>query len=148
MPASPIRSGRPSLRLLAVAALTFILGACTYTVPTDNDLLGYEGLGLQLRRFYENRAWEKNATCTLPQMIAIMDAQVISEDDEELVANVRYLYRSLGQDGRERRRGFGVGNCQDFANRRFTIQKISDTEARVLAMSGGQRGYAIGQQPR
>jgi len=131
------------------AAMSIVVSAllgCTYVSPGVGvgDVLGYDGLGRDIRSFYDRRAWERNANCPGAEMDRILSARVIAETDDEIVALIRYSWldeRRLDDDGR-RIRGGGSGSCRGIDDRRFTLEKL-DGDVRVVAMSGPQRPNPI-----
>jgi hypothetical protein len=143
------RPARPEVTMarraggLCLALLLAVTG-CTYVSPGVGfgNVLGYEGLGRDIRRFYDRRAWERNATCPGAEMDAILSARVVEETDERIVALVRYSWRDENRlDDRGPRavsiRG-GGGRCRGIDERRFTLERL-DGDVRVVAMSGPQR---------
>jgi hypothetical protein len=141
------RQGRRGLCLSALAGLLG-LAACTYVSPGVgfNTVLGYRNLGRDIERFYRQRAWERNATCPMPRIDAILAATVVEETEDEIVALVRYSWRDetrLDNDNRGGIRGRGGGGrCRGIDERRFTLEKL-DGDVRVVAMSGPQRPNPI-----
>jgi len=138
---------RKGLRLsLAVVAAT--LTGCTLETGVGfNTVLGYEGLGRRIETYYGRRAWERNATCTLPRM-RILRADVLDETDDEIVALVRYSWSDSSRDNaddglRAVPGGSGFGRCRGIDERRFTLEKV-DGGVVVVAMSGPQRPRPIG----
>ncbi|MFP4125290.1 MAG: hypothetical protein ACLFU0_01400 [Alphaproteobacteria bacterium] len=121
--------------------LLFSASACAHVSPGVGfgNVLGYEGLGNDLRHFYDDRAWERNATCPGARMDAILRARILEETDETIVASIRYSWLDesrLDDDGFGS--GVGAGGCRGIDERRFTLEK-SDGDVRVVAMSGPQR---------
>jgi len=114
------------------------------------SVLGHHGLDREISRFYERRAWEANATCPLPDMEAIVRAEVIEENDDQLVALIRYVWRDDARDDDDSRLrtgghvGIGGGHgCRGVGERRFTFDKVGD-DLHVVAMSGSQRPTPLG----
>lgn len=120
------------MRAVAVTLLAAWMAGCT-AIATSGDLLGFTGLGNDVRRFYERNAWEDNGSCLLPRMTAILRAEVVDEGPETATIRVRYVWVSstgAGQDG---------GNtCRGTAERDFVIRPTDD-RATVVGMTGGQR---------
>jgi hypothetical protein len=135
-------------RRLAAQALVGSLGltGCASVSPGVgfNTVLGYENLGTSIRTYYRQRAWERNATCPLPRMDAILSATVIEETEDRIVARVRYSWRDdarLNDDGFGAGVRFGIGgsgNCRGIDERRFTLEKVNGG-VRIVDMSGPQR---------
>jgi len=142
-----IPRARRGLCLSVLAGLSG-LAACSYVSPGVgfNTVLGYDSLGREIERFYRQRAWERNATCPMPRIDAILSATVIEETEDEIVALVRYSWRDetrLDNDNRGGIRGRGGGGrCRGIDERRFTLEKL-DGDVRVVRMSGPQRREPI-----
>jgi hypothetical protein len=143
---------RPHRLLAWFAVPCLTVASCAYVSPGVgfNTILGYEGLGWEIRRFYDRRAWERNATCPLARMDAILRAEVVEEAEDELVIAVRYSWRDetrLDDDdlfgpGARFGVGFGAGRCVGIDERLFTLHKV-DGDVRVVEMSGPQRPEPI-----
>ena len=136
----------PVMSRSVLVALLF-LAACTLPPPSSTASLGYPGLERQIVRFYDARAWERNATCTVPEMRRITQVEVVDETEEQVLVRVRYFWRDPTRDGD----GAGLvaaphvgrNRCEGFDERRFTLERVDDG-VRVVAMSGPQRPRPIG----
>jgi hypothetical protein len=83
-------------------------------------------------RYYESHATEENRTCLSPYMEGLTQVDVVEEQPERLVVDVRYLYRDRNKDDR----GDGLAReCSDYSERRFTLGKGA-TGVEVLDMTG------------
>ena len=142
---------RRHLRWIA-AMLALAIAGCSYVSPGVGvgSVLGYEGLGRQIETFYRQRAWERNATCTLPEIDAILRAEIVEEREDELTILVRYSWRDNARDFDDRgtraipgRIGGGT-LCRGIDQRRFTLERV-DGGVRVVGMSGPQRPNPIGR---
>ncbi len=137
-------------RRLGVPVLATLLGlaACSQVSPGVgfNTVLGYENLGRDIRHFYRQRAWERNAACPMPRIDAILSATVIDETEEEIVASVRYSWldeaRLDGDNGAARVGVGGGGSCRGIDERRLTLEKRAG-DVHIVAMSGPQRPEPI-----
>ena len=135
-------AGAAIVALIAVATL----GACAEISPGVgvNSVLGYEGLGRDIRRFYDRRARERFANCPGAEMERILSARVVDETEDEIVARVRYAWRDeirLG-NGDGRLVPGGGGSCRGIDERRFTLEKF-DGDVAVVTMSGAQRARPL-----
>lgn len=112
-----------------VAALMLSAAACSWQGPA---LAGYEGLQLQVQRFYSGRATERSASCPDPRITTVTRAEVVEETPERVVMFIRYHWRDDGQevDGGSRR------SCQGFGGRRFTFVRTGGSGLEVESMSG------------
>lgn len=136
-------------RLAAFLVSASLLAGCGSVSPGVgfNTVLGYENLGSAMRAYYRQRAWERNATCPLPRMDAILSATVIDETDDEIVTRVRYSWRDDARldDGFGAGVRIGIGGSGGFRgidDRRFTLEKV-DGGVRIVDMSGPQRPHPI-----
>jgi hypothetical protein len=69
---------------------------------------------------YERHATEENRTCLSPYMHGLTRVEVVEEQPDRLVIDVRYLYRDRNKDDR----GDGLGReCSAYGKRRFTLRK-------------------------
>ena len=133
------------MRLERVASIVLLpllwLGGCGYQGPA---VAGYPGLQNKIMWYYENNALEQNATCTRARMRSITGAQVIDENPQTVVMNVRYYWFDEGQLDFDQD-GFGMfppvalQRCNGFAERTFTFVKMTDGSLQVRSMSGPQR---------
>jgi hypothetical protein len=121
------------MRPAPAALLALTLVACT---PTIDEQLGQPGIGAAILRFYEAHAWERNAVCTQPTMQAITAVETVRETEDELVVDLRYLFRP--RFGGEVEDSSGRIYCSDWATRRFTLSRRGGGLT-VVAMSGEQR---------
>jgi hypothetical protein len=145
------RSRHGRLVALALVGVLTVAGCASVSPGVGyNSVLGYENLASRLRTFYRQRAWERNATCPLPRMDAILSATVIDETEDRIVARVRYSWRDdarLDDDGFGAGVRFGIGgsgSCRGIDERRFTLEKVNGG-VRIVDMSGPQRPNPIGR---
>jgi len=123
-----------SIGLLLGAVL---LGACTMQGPA---VAGIPGLQWQLQRFYLDKATEKGGMCTAPAIRSITQSTVLEETEEQMVLRVRYFWRD-----EQMRQDFellpltGSISCQGFAERDFTLARMTDGTFEVVAMTGEMR---------
>jgi len=117
--------------------VALLLAACTTEGP---PVAGIPGLQWQLQRFYLDKATEEGGMCTAPAIRSITQASVLEETDEEMVLRVRYFWRD-----EQMRQDFellpltGSISCQGFAERDFTLARMSDGTFEVVAMTGEKR---------
>jgi hypothetical protein len=82
--------------------------------------------------YYERHATEENRTCLSPYMHGLTHVDVVEEQPDRLVVDVRYLYRDRNKDDR----GEGLGReCSDYGERRFTLRQDA-TGFEVVGMTG------------
>jgi hypothetical protein len=93
-----------------------------------------QALERAVMRYYQTHASEENRTCLMPYMEGLTQVDVVEEQPERLVVDVRYLYRDRHKDDR----GDGLAReCSDYGERRFTLGKGA-AGVEVLDMSGPQ----------
>ena len=117
-----------------------LLTGCSYQGPA---VAGYPGLQNKIQWFYDSNAIEQNAVCTQPRMRSITGAQIIDENQESVVMNIRYYWIDEGQlDVEDSPFPFAavpLQRCNGFAERRFTFVKMTDGSLQVRSMTGPQR---------
>jgi hypothetical protein len=117
------------MRKLTSGLLLSLLSACAM----QPELAAYPDAAPQIRRFYEQRAWELNATCTDPRIQTITAGTVVEDTPERLVLAVRYRYEPFNQTME-----YGILSCKDWGERNFTFRKVDGT-LQLESMSGEQR---------
>ena len=126
------------LRNAAAAILALLLlSACSMEGPA---LAGVPGLQWQIQRFYLDRATEEGGMCTAPAIRSITQATVLEETEEEVVMRVRYFWRDEGmRPDDEILPLIPSVSCQGFAERDFTMARMSDGSLQVTGMTGELR---------
>jgi hypothetical protein len=124
----------PNLSVCLVFATVLVAGCAASRMPET----GFEEPGALERavaRYYERHATEENATCSSPFIHGLTQVDVVEDQPERLVVDVRYLYRDRNKDDR----GDGLGReCSAYGERRFTLGKGA-AGVEVLDMTGPQR---------
>lgn len=101
---------------------------------------GYEGLGREIRSFYDARALEENALCPQPRMTSIAEARVVEETPDRAVPAVFYHYRDEGVTADLGPTGGTRYGCDGWGERTFTVARgAGRAGGSVLATSGPQR---------
>jgi hypothetical protein len=123
--------------IVAIAALALLLAGCNTQGPS---VAGVPGLQWQLQRFYLDKATEAGGMCTAPAIRSITQSTILEETEEQLVLRVRYFWRDeqMRQDY-ELLPLTGAISCQGFAERDFTLAKMSDGSLQVVSMTGEMR---------
>jgi hypothetical protein len=117
-----------------VVASLMVAGCAASRVPETGFGDG-QALERAIMSYYERHATEEDRTCLSPFMYGLTQVDVVEEQPERLVLDVRYLYRDRNKDDR----GDGLGReCSDYGERRFTLQK-DGAGFEVLEMTGPQR---------
>lgn len=135
------RMGLERVASIALLLPTLGLAGCGYEGPA---VAGYPGLQNKIMWYYDSNALEQNATCTQPRMRSITGTQVIDENPESVVMQIRYYWLDEGQLDFDRG-GFTpfpavpLQRCNGFAERTFTFVKMTDGNLQVRSMSGPQR---------
>lgn len=123
----------------ALIPLALLLAGCNVQGPA---LAGYPGLQFQVVSFYDTNAIEQNATCTQPRMRSVTGAQVIDENQQQVVMNIRYYWFDESNSRFDDNMFFPapvLDRCNGFAERTFTFVKMTDGSLQVRSMSGPQR---------
>jgi hypothetical protein len=133
---------RAPRRIAGIVATVLWLAACLGP-PEQNPawtLAGHPGLLYWIRFYYERNALEENGRCTAPLLEGVSRAEVLSEDQDQLVIRLDYRYRDFVRD--EPRAPSGAlpffRECVGFASRTFTIAKGPEG-LRVVGMDGPQK---------
>lgn len=88
-----------------------------------------------IERYYEAHASERGGQCLAPYIDGITRTEVVENDPERLVVDVRYLYRDRLKDQPSGMEGDGLGTCTGYNQRRFVVANSEDG-LEVEAMSG------------
>jgi hypothetical protein len=126
-----------TLKTVCLAGGPVWLLACAFD-PAQSpvwELAGHPGLLYDVQLYYQRNALEENGRCSSPLLQGVSRAEVLAEDDEQLVIRLTYRYRDAIRD--DRRLGGIFRECEGFASRTFTIAK-ADGELRVVGMDGPQ----------
>ena len=116
---------------------TLLLAACSMEGPS---VAGVPGLQWQLQRFYLDKATEAGGMCTAPAIRSITQSTVLEETEEQVVMRIRYFWRDeqLRQDF-ELLPLIDAVSCQGFAERDFTLARMTDGSLQVVGMTGEMR---------
>ncbi len=131
------------MRHLPSLLLLFLAG-CVAAAPGNGVFAKYPGLERAIRDAYEAYAIERNGTCVNPVMQAITRTEVIRDDPEMLILELRYSWTSATGDSAP-----GGAVCSGFATRRFLFAR----EGRVFQLVDitGQRRtkpyFTVGTSP-
>ena len=124
----------PQLPICLVLAAVLLAGCAASRMP-ETGFGDPQALERAVMSYYERHAIEENRTCPSPFMYGLTQVEVVEEQPERLVLDVRYLYRDRNKDDR----GDGLGReCSDYGERRFSLRK-DGAGFEVLEMSGPQR---------
>jgi hypothetical protein len=124
----------PNLSVWVVVASMLVAGCAASRVP-ETGFGEPQVLERAVARYYERHATEENHICSNPYMYGLTQVDVVEEQPERLVVDVRYLYRDHNKDDR----GDSLGReCSAYSERRFTLEKGA-AGIEVLDMTGPQR---------
>ena len=124
-------SNRP---ICLVFAAVLVAGCAASRMP-ETGFGEPQALERTVMGYYATHASEENRTCLSPYMYGLTHVDVVEEQPERLVVDVRYLYRDRNKDDR----GDGLGReCSGYGERRFTLGQ-SAAGIEVLDMTGSQR---------
>ena len=122
-------------RSVPVIAAAVLVAGCAASQAPPTGFAEPQALERAVMSYYESHATEENRTCLKPFMYGVTQVEVIEEQPERLVVDVRYLYRDRNKDDR----GDGLGReCSEYGERRFTLAKGAKG-IEVLDMTGPQR---------
>ena len=134
-------------RIAGIVATVLWLAACSGD-PAQNPawtLAGHPGLLYWVKFYYERNALEENGRCTAPLLEGVSRAEVLSEDQDQLVVALVYRYRDALRD--EPRAPSGrlpfFRECTGVASRTFTIATGGDRPT-VIGMNGPR---SVGRHP-
>jgi hypothetical protein len=137
-------------RIAGIVATVLWLATCSGD-PAQNPawtLAGHPGLLYWVKFYYERNALEENGRCTAPLLEGVSRAEVLSEDQDQLVVALVYRYRDALRD--EPRAPSGrlpfFRECTGVASRTFTIATGGDHPT-VISMNGSQKRRQ-GTRPR
>ena len=116
-------------------ALLALLAGCATRLPGTSFADPGE-LERAMKRYYENHATEEHGYCLHPYIDGLTQTEVVTNQPDRLVVDVRYLY----QDRFKNDRGENGGHeCTGYAGRRFTFGKGPAGGVEVLDMTGPRR---------
>jgi hypothetical protein len=122
-------------RALCLAFVIVLAAGCAGSRVPETGFGDRQALERAIMSYYERHATEENRTCLSPFMYGLTRVDVVEEQPERLVLDVRYLYRDRNKDDR----GDGLGReCSNYGERRFTLDK-DGAGFEVLEMTGPQR---------
>jgi hypothetical protein len=128
---------QPPVCLVLAAVL---LGGCAASRVPETGFGEPQALERAVMSYYERHATEESRTCLSPFMYGMTQVDVVDEQPDRLVLDVRYLYRDRNKDDR----GDGLGReCSNYGERRFTLRK-DGAGFEVLGMTGPQRTARTG----
>lgn len=119
--------------------LALLLAGCTAVLgePPETETA--------IKRYYEAHATENIGQCLAPYIDGFTTIQVVEDDPERRVLDVRYLYRDWIKN--ERSGGGMRSECVGYGERRFVLTRREGTLT-VEEMSGPQRpGVAPSREP-
>jgi hypothetical protein len=124
----------PKLSDCLVFAAVLLAGCAASRVP-ETGFGEPQALERAVMSYYERHATEESRTCLSPFMYGLTQVDVVEEQPERLVGDVRYLCRDRNKDDR----GDGLGReCSNYGERLFTLRK-DGAGFEVLEMTGPQR---------
>jgi hypothetical protein len=91
-----------------------------------------------IERYYAAHASERGGQCLAPYIDGVTRTQVVEDEPERLVVDVRYLYRDRYKDNESGMEGNGMTGCVGYGARRFVLARSDDTLT-VEQMSGPRR---------
>jgi hypothetical protein len=115
--------------IVGLILAVLLLAGCSSLAPGHQDLAGVPGLRPVVQQYYEARATEEGGRCRSPLLDGVLNATVLQDDAQRLVARLRYLYRDHAAELR--------GACIGFGTRTFTLDKGPEGLT-VVEMSGEQ----------
>ena len=122
-----------------------VLASCaglSTTVVPDTSFAPGDPVQAAISTYYRDHAVEYDAgRCNRPYFDAITRVDVVEEDTDHLVLDVRYAFRDRLRDDEDTNRIPPTSRqvCRGFESRRFTLAK-EWTVVRVTDMSGPERG--------
>lgn len=126
----------PIRRLGPVLVAALVAGCATSKLPSTS-FAEPAALERAMKRYYEAHAEEQHGYCLNPYIDGLTQVQVIEDQPERLVVDVRYLYRDRFKDDSSQG---GLGReCTGYAGRTFTLGKSQAGGVEVLEMTGPRR---------
>jgi hypothetical protein len=122
-------------RSLCLAFVMVLVAGCAASRVPETGFGDPQALERAVTSYYARHATEENRTCLSPFMYGLTEVDVVDEQPDRLVVDVRYLYRDRNKDDR----GDGLGReCSNYGERRFTLRK-DGAGVEVIEMTGPQR---------
>jgi hypothetical protein len=121
-------------RSVFLTVTAVLVAGCAASCVPETAFSEPQALERAVMRYYASHATEENRTCLSPYMYGLTQVDVVEQEPERLVVDVRYLYRDRNKDDR----GDGLGReCTNYGERRFTLARGA-TGLEVLDMTGPQ----------
>jgi hypothetical protein len=100
--------------------VTVLAAGCTASRVPETGFGDPQAIERAVKSHYERHATEENRTCLSPFMYGVTRIDVVEEEPERLVLDVRYLYRDRNRDDLGDAQGRA---CTNYAERRFTLRR-------------------------
>jgi hypothetical protein len=132
-------------KLLLSAAIMFALASCagfSTTVVPDTSFAAGAPVQAAISSYYRDHAVEYDTgPCYRPYFDAVTKVDVIEEDTEHVVLDVRYAFRDRLRDDEDSNNIPPSSRrvCRGFESRQFTLTKETGV-VRVTDMTGPERG--------
>jgi hypothetical protein len=124
-----------SIRVLCTALLAGLVAGCATSLP-KTGFAEPAALKPAMQAYFERHATEEYGYCSMPYIEGLTQVNVVTDQPDRLVLDVRYLYR----DTIKRDRGDNRGHeCTGYAGRRFTFGKTPAGNIEVVDMTGPRR---------
>jgi uncharacterized protein YceK len=134
-----------SMRLLCLGLTVALLAGCATRLPRTS-FAEPAALDRAMTAYYDAHATEEHGYCLTPYIDGLTHIDVVENQPDKLVVDVRYLYRdrSKYQGAQNPSAPSGTHStthdeCTNFAGRQFTFGKGKSGEVEVLDMTGPRR---------
>ena len=121
-----------------VRAATFlsvlVFAGCSWQGPA---LEGHPGLQYRVISYYRDHASERHAACPNPELQSITSTQVVEDQPERVVMDIRYYWVDWSQATDVQ--GGSITTCRDWSERTFTFARSSDGTLQVVDMTGAEK---------
>jgi hypothetical protein len=119
-------------RSFCLAFVMVLAAGCAASRVPQTGLGDPRAIERAVMSHYARHATEENRTCLSPFMYGLTQVEVVEEQPERLLVDVRYLYRDRNRDDL----GDGLGRaCTNYGERRFTLRK-EGAGVEVIDMTG------------
>ncbi len=126
-----------SIRRLCLLLTAGLVAGCTTTNQLPSTSFAQPAaLEQAMKRYYEAHATEQWGYCSTPYIDGLTQVQVVDNQPDKLVVDVRYLYRDRQKDNRQ---NSFAQECVNYGGRSFTLAKSATGGVTVADMTGPRR---------
>jgi hypothetical protein len=132
-------------RLFSLGLTLALLAGCATRLPSAS-FAKPAALNRAMMAYYDAHATEEHGYCLTPYIDGLTHVDVVDNEPDKLVVDVRYFYRDRSKYDRAQNQSAPSHaqstthhECTNFAGRQFTFGKTKTGQVEVLDMTGPRR---------